>query len=115
MFFAPFPLVFTWLAGLASLAMLGGGAYLLYAWYIGAVVGTGYLVAGVLMTVITFAGRWLVLLFHPVGSDEPHTLEPTSRVRLERPDGASLYVERYGHLDAPAIVLTHGAGANRTS
>jgi pimeloyl-ACP methyl ester carboxylesterase len=36
-------------------------------------------------------------------------------VRLPRPDGTALYVERYGPADAPAVVLTHGAGANRTS
>jgi hypothetical protein len=36
MFFAPFPLLFTWLVGLLSLAVLGGGLYLLWAWYVGA-------------------------------------------------------------------------------
>ena len=36
MFFAPFPLLFTWLVGLFSLAVLGGGLYLLWAWYVGA-------------------------------------------------------------------------------
>jgi pimeloyl-ACP methyl ester carboxylesterase len=114
MFFAPFPLLFTWLINLLSLAILGGGIYLLWAWYVGAVVGTGYLIAGLLMTLWTFVGRWIVLLFHPRGSDEPHTLEPRAKITLTRPDGTSLYVERYGQLDAPAIVLTHGAGANRT-
>jgi hypothetical protein len=43
MFFAPFPLLFTWLIGLLSLAVVGGGLYLLCAWYFGIVVGTGYL------------------------------------------------------------------------
>ena len=115
MFFAPFPLLFTWLAGLFSFAFIGGGVYLIWAWYVGEVVGAGYLVAGVLMTLLTFVGRWIVLLFHPRGRDEPHTLQPDSEVRLTRPDGTALYVERYGRTDAPAIVLTHGAGANRTS
>jgi pimeloyl-ACP methyl ester carboxylesterase len=115
MFFAPFPLLLTWLAGLFSLALIGGGVYLIWAWYVGAVVGTAYLVAGVVMTLLTFVGRWIVLMFHPRGPDEPHTLQPDSEVRLTRPDGTSLYVERYGPTEAPAIVLTHGAGANRTS
>ena len=97
------------------MAILGGGVYLLYAWYVGAVVGTGYVVAGSVMTAASLLGRWIVLLFHPRGADEPRPLEPSSRLRLERPDGTSLYVERYGHTDAPAIILTHGAGANRTS
>jgi pimeloyl-ACP methyl ester carboxylesterase len=115
MFFAPFPLLFTWLVGLLSLAALGGGVYLLWAWYVGVLVGTGYLMAGLVMTLLTLLGRWVVLLFHPRGTDEPHTLEPQSKVRLTRPDGTSLYVERYGPTEAPAIILTHGAGANRTS
>jgi pimeloyl-ACP methyl ester carboxylesterase len=115
MFFAPFPLLFTWLGGLLSLVVLGGGVYLLWAWYVGVVVGTGYLVAGLVMTLWSLLGRWVVLLFHPSGPDEPHTLRADSEVRLPRPDGSNLYVERFGSLDAPAIVLTHGAGANRTS
>jgi pimeloyl-ACP methyl ester carboxylesterase len=115
MFFAPFPLLFTWFVGLLSVAALGGGLYFIWAWYVGALVGTGYLVVGQLMTVWTFLGRWIVLMFHPRGSDEPHTLKPESVVRLTRPDGAALYVEKYGPVDAPAIVLSHGAGANRTS
>jgi pimeloyl-ACP methyl ester carboxylesterase len=115
MFFAPFPLLFTWLVGLLSMAVLGGGLYLVWAWYVGALVGTVYLVFGLVMTVLSLTGRWIVLVFHPRGSDEPHTLQPESQVRLHRPDGTSLFVERYGPPDAPAIVLTHGAGANRTS
>ena len=115
MFFAPFPLLFTWLVGLVSLAVLGGGLYLLWAWYAGVLVGTGYLVAGLVMTLWSVLGRWVVLAFHPRGSDEPHTLQPQSEVRLPRPDGTTLYVERYGPAEAPALVLTHGAGANRTS
>ncbi len=73
MFFAPFPLLFTWLIGLMSLAVVGGGLYLLWAWYFGIVVGTGYLLLGLLMTLWSIAGRWIVLLFHPAGPDEPHT------------------------------------------
>jgi pimeloyl-ACP methyl ester carboxylesterase len=115
MFFAPFSLLFTWLVGLLSVAALGGGLYMVWAWYVGALVGTVYLVFGLFMTVLSLTGRWIVLMFHPGGSDEPHTLQPGSEVRLHRPDGTSLFVERYGPPDAPAIVLTHGSGANRTS
>ncbi len=115
MFFAPLPLLFTLLVSLLAVAVLGGGLYLVWAWYVGVVVGTAYLVVGLAMTLWTFLGRWIVLLFHPPGRDEPHTLQPQSELRLLRPDGTSLYVERYGPQDAPAVILTHGAGANRTS
>ncbi|MBV9172125.1 MAG: alpha/beta hydrolase [Chloroflexi bacterium] len=115
MFFAPFPILFTWLVGLLSLVVLGGGVYLLWAWYVGWLVGTTYLVAGLALTCWSLLGRWIVLLFHPAGPDEPHSLKASSEVRLSRPDGTSLYVERYGSTQAPTVVLTHGAGANRSS
>ncbi|MBV9577831.1 MAG: alpha/beta hydrolase [Chloroflexi bacterium] len=115
MFFAPFALLFTWLVGLLSLAVLGGGLYILWAWYVGVLVGTTYLALGLVMTCWSFLGRWIVLLFHPGSRDEPHALKPDSEIRLPRPDGSSLYVERYGPADAATVVLTHGAGANRTS
>jgi pimeloyl-ACP methyl ester carboxylesterase len=115
MFFAPFPFLLTLLVGLLSLAIFGGGLYLLWAWYVGVLVGTAYLAAGIAMTIWSLFGRWVVLLFHPRGTDEPHSLKPSSEMRITRPDGTSLFVERYGPPDAPAILLTHGAGANRTS
>jgi len=90
MFFAPFPLLFTLLVGLLSTAVLGGGLYLLWAWYVGIVVGTGYLLVCLAMTLWTFLGRWIVLRCHPRGHDEPHTRQPRSEVRLLRPDGTSL-------------------------
>jgi hypothetical protein len=43
MFFAPFPLLFTCIIGLLSLAVVGSGLYLWCAWYFDIVVGTGYL------------------------------------------------------------------------
>ena len=115
MFFAPFPLLFSWLTGLLGLALLGGGVYLVWAWYVGILTGTGSLVAGLLMIAWTFVGRWVVLAFHPRGHDEPRSLRPDSEVNVQGASGARLHVERYGSSDAPAIVLTHGAGANRTS
>jgi hypothetical protein len=45
-----------------------------WAWYVGPPVGTGYLIVGLAMTLLTFVGRWTVLVFHSRGSDEPHTL-----------------------------------------
>jgi pimeloyl-ACP methyl ester carboxylesterase len=115
MFFAPFPLLFSWLFGLASLALLGGGLYLLWAWYVGWLVGTGVLVGGLAMTAWSFFGRWVVLLFRRTGLDEPKDLRPDSILRLERPDGTVLSVATYGAVGAPTLVLTHGAGVNASS
>jgi pimeloyl-ACP methyl ester carboxylesterase len=114
MSFMPFSILLGWLTGLLSLVLIGGGLYLIWAWYVGAVIGTGYLVGGLLMLLWTFAGRQIVLLFHPPGADEPKTLRNGSAQRVSRPDGGELQVELYGPPDAPPIVMTHGWGTNST-
>jgi pimeloyl-ACP methyl ester carboxylesterase len=111
----PFGLLFLWLLGLLSLAILGGGLYLLWAWYVGLVVGTGYLVASLVMLVLTFTGRWLVLLFHPAGPDEPTAVRTGAVQRIGRPDGTELQVECYGPPDGPVLLFTHGNGTNSTA
>ncbi len=116
MLFLPFPLLLSWLFTVLSLAVLGGGLYLLWAWYVGVVVGTVYLTAGAAMTLWSLAGRWIVLyVFRRAGSDEPRALRPDTVQRLERPDGTNLYVTTYGRPDAPPVVFTHGAGNNSTA
>jgi hypothetical protein len=112
----PFTLIPTWVLGLLSLALLGGGAYLLYAWSVGIVVGTWYLVASLAMVIWTFIGRYVVLaLFRQPGPDEPKATEPGEILRLPRPDGTELHVETYGSPDAPPIIFAHGAGCNSTA
>lgn len=77
-------------------------------------IGTGYLVASLAMLVLTFTGRWFVLLFHPAGSDEPTEARTGAVQRLPRPDGTELQVEHYGPADGPALLITHGNGTNST-
>jgi hypothetical protein len=106
----PFGLLFLWLLGLLSLALLGGSLYLLWAWYVGLVIGTGYLVASLVMFVLSFTGRWLVLLFHPSGPDEPTAARAGVVQRIGRPDGTQLQVERYAPPTAPCSYLLTGTG-----
>ena len=110
----PLGLLFSWLLGLLSLTILGGGLYLLWAWYVGLVVGTSYLVASLVMLVLAFTGRWLVLLFHPAGPDEPVAARTDAVQRIGRPDGTELQVELYGPVDGPVLLFTHGNGTNST-
>jgi pimeloyl-ACP methyl ester carboxylesterase len=115
MAFAPFALLSTWLLGLASLALLGGSLYVLWLWYVGAVVGAIYLVGSCLGLIWTFLGRPVVLaLWRRPGPDEPRALRSRTVQRIERPDGAALHVEMDGTADGPAIVLTHGWGTDST-
>src|SRR3712207_747059 len=81
MFFGPLGLPLSWLLGLLSLALLGGGVYLVWAWYVGVLVGTGWLLAGAAMTAWTFAGRFVVLLFRRPGQDEPARVQPEAVIR----------------------------------
>jgi pimeloyl-ACP methyl ester carboxylesterase len=113
---APAAFLLSWLFGLLSLALLAGGPALLWAWSAGAVVGTGYLVAGLAMLAWTLAGRWATLLLlgrgglrHP--QDVPGLPAPSAVERLRRPDGTELHVESYGPPDARPLVLAHGWGA----
>jgi pimeloyl-ACP methyl ester carboxylesterase len=108
-----FPLSF--FVGLLSVAIVGGGAYALWGWFAGALVGTAYLWAGLAAMLWAFAGRWLALLLLGRGEPDSPTLERTGEVlTLGRPDGTALRVERYGRTDGPMVVLTHGWGTDST-
>jgi pimeloyl-ACP methyl ester carboxylesterase len=113
--FTPFVLPITWTLGLLSLVLLGGGAYLIWLWYVGAVVGAAYLAVGCASVIWTFAGRWIILLlWRRPGADEPHGTRTGSTRSIRRPDGTELRVELYGRPDGPTIILTHGWGTNST-
>ncbi len=115
MFLFPLPFLLTWLVGLLSLAVLGGGLYLVYAWYVGIVVGTAYLIGGLAMTLFSVLGRFLVLaLLAPSRPNEPQMVRGGEVHRVPGADGTELQVEVYGPPDAPPLLLTHGWGLNST-
>jgi pimeloyl-ACP methyl ester carboxylesterase len=120
MLLMPFGVLLLWFTGLLSLGLLGGGAYLIWAWYEGVVTGTGWLVAGVALVALTFLGRPLVLLLvgrrpAPAEEEPAQARDDTIQVRrLPGADGVQIQVEVYGRADGPTLVLTHGAGLNST-
>ena len=116
MLFMPFALLTMWVLGVLSLGALGGGVYLVYAWSVGAVVGTAYLVGGVALLLFALLGRPLILLLcgRP-GADGPTPWRRGAVQQLQRPDGTLLHVELYGAADAPPLILTHGWGADSTA
>jgi hypothetical protein len=69
----PLTFLVVWLTGLLSSAVLGGGIYLVYEWYVGEIVATAWLIVGIFLLVWSVAGRWLVLLARRQGPDEPHS------------------------------------------
>jgi pimeloyl-ACP methyl ester carboxylesterase len=111
---------------LISLAILAGGAYLLWSYFHGYdlrdvdgvlrhVNGDKWrLYAGLGMLAWSFLGRFVVLLFMRKGRYEPseHRTEPET---VKAPDGTDLRVETLGPVDGPTLVLTHGWGLNSTA
>ena len=119
--FVPLSLLFVWLVGLLSIAILGGGLYILYEWYElyefyeQELVGISYLVSGGAMVLWSFAGRFISLpLLRRRGNDEPKTMRDGTVQRVPRPDGSVLQVEFYGPEDGQPIIMTHGWGPNST-
>ena len=116
MFLMPVGIILFWISGLLSLSLLGGGCYLIWAWYEGVVVGTMYLVSAIAMLLLSLLGRPLMLAVLGRKSGEPPPVVPKGRPhRLMRPDGSYLYLEEYGPEDAPTLILTHGWGLSNVA
>lgn len=115
MIFMPVNFLFVWLVQLLSIGVLGGGIYILYEWYEREVVGTFYLVAGLVMVLWSIAGRFISLpLLRRPGTDEPKFMRSKTVQRLPRPDGSVLQVEFFGPEDGQPIIMSHGWGPNST-
>jgi len=67
---------------------------------------------GLALLLLVFAGKYLVGAFFPTGSALPD--RPTGTVsKVHGASGAQLAVVRYGPSEGPALVSTHGWGADR--
>jgi hypothetical protein len=71
------------------------------------------LIAGALLLLFTFAGRYLIQFAFPVGDDEPTSTRVESK-SVARADGTNIHAEIYGPVGAPILVLTHGWGTSST-
>ncbi|MCL1465627.1 alpha/beta fold hydrolase [Argonema galeatum] len=115
MIFTPFNILTSWLVGLLSIAILGGGIYITHEWYEGELVENYYLWVGLAMVLWSFGGGLLGLpLLRRKGADEPKRLRTGTVQRVPRPDGSVLQVEFYGPEDGQPIILSHGWGPNST-
>src|SRR5690348_3095988 len=94
--------------GLLSIVLLGGGLFILGSLIAGTLAGTGFLVAGLAMTLFSIAGRPLVLLLRRPSRDEPKADRTGQVQEVISPDGTRLHVEIYGPPDGQPLVFTHG-------
>jgi pimeloyl-ACP methyl ester carboxylesterase len=115
MFIMPLPFLLGTLAGLASLGLLMGGIYILWAWYVGTLIATSWLVSGIVMLLWSAFGRSLVLMFYRRGNDEPRMVHSSDAREIQAPDGSTLHVEYEGSAQNPTIVLTHGWALDSTA
>jgi pimeloyl-ACP methyl ester carboxylesterase len=115
MYMMPLPFLLGTLATLASLAMLGGGIYIVWGWIAGTIVATSTLVSGIAMLAWSLLGRQIVLALYPRGQDEPRAEHSAESATLVAPDGSSLHLEMEGPADKPVIVLTHGWALDSTA
>lgn len=137
----PTSILRVWFLGLFSFVLIGAGIYFSHRWYKHAWSydfahrqsyfdpHLGYNHATLLLAIAAALLLWAVAgalvvwgvwsLFNKAAtragaSPAPANQPPPVESRLGRPDGSELHVESYGPEDAPAIVLVHGWGTDRT-
>jgi pimeloyl-ACP methyl ester carboxylesterase len=108
--FMPFDFLLRLLSNLLTMALVGGGSYILYQWYEGELISDRWLYLSIAMLVWSALGFLPILLLHRPGQDEPKPIRSDRGQRLIRPDGSEINVEIYGPDHAPTLILTHGWG-----
>src|SRR3712207_5739023 len=115
MVFMPFNFLLQWLTGLLSVALLGGGIYIIHEWHERDLLDRNWLILGVAIVIWSFIGFLPIsMLLRRPGNDEPTGDRSPEAQRLVRPDGSEIHVEFYGPPDAQPIIMTHGWGPNST-
>ncbi|HWJ93858.1 MAG TPA: alpha/beta hydrolase [Telluria sp.] len=115
MYILPLPFLLGTVASIASIALLGGGAYIVWAWFAGSLVGASWLASGIGMLAWSLLGRMVVLAFYRRGQDEPKAVHSAESRKVRGAHGSTLNVEFEGPAGKPVIVLTHGWALDSTA
>ena len=113
--FLPLDFLLRLLSSLLAIALLGGGGYILYAWYAGILIANFWLAISTVLLLWSFFGFLPILLLRRPGQDEPKPFRSAQVQHLTRPDGSEIQAEFYGSDLAPTLILTHGWGPNSTA
>jgi pimeloyl-ACP methyl ester carboxylesterase len=115
MYLMPLPFLLGTLAGFASVALLAGGVYIVWAWYVGQLVSATSLVWAGAMLLWSAFGRYAVLALYRKGDDEPGVIRGEPGRKIQAPDGSILHIETDGSPDKPIVILTHGWALNNSA
>ncbi len=113
--FMPFDFLLRLLSSLLTIALIGGGGYIFYQWYIGQLLANSWLILSIGMLLWSALGFLPMLLLRRSGKNEPHPNRSQRFQHLARPDGSEIQVEFYGPDAAPTLILTHGWGPDSTA
>ena len=112
--FIPLTFLIMWVTGLLSLALLGAGIYILWAWYQGKIQAQIWLAFGILILLWSAAGRSVSGLFRRPGTDEPRAERGGRAHRISAPDGSELQVEEYGPENGASLLDAAASSSARS-
>jgi len=113
--FMPVTFLLMWITGLLSLAVVGAGSYVLWAWYQAEIQSDVWLIIGILILLWSGTGGWISGLFRRRGLDEPRAERGSCVYRIPAPDGSELQLEEYGPENGTALLMTHGWDLDATA
>ena len=113
--FMPLDFLLRLLSSLLTIALLGGGGYILYKCHIGELIDNRWLILSTIMLLWSFLGFIPILLLRRPGQDEPKLNRSNRTHRLTRSNGSEIQIEFYGPDLAPTLILTHGWGPDSTA
>jgi pimeloyl-ACP methyl ester carboxylesterase len=114
----PLPFLLNRIAGLLSLLLLLTGGWFIADWARQENRSDVWLYLGSFLLAFSLFGRLAVMRLLAAGSPEPEVpsddLQHGEGETITGSGGAKLHVECFGPRDAPVLILTHGAGLDRT-
>ncbi len=112
---SPFNLIVNFFFNLFSIGLIVLEVYLFRKWYEDVDHDERYLIAAIVLLLITLIGRSLILLFFKnSNADEPNAFRSKKTKQIQTFDGSQIHVEYFGPKDAQPLIFLHGCGSDST-